>query len=83
MSVDLSIPSIKNSTFVTATLSVAVALIVTLFETVAPFNGEVIVTTGGVVSVGGLFIVTVIVGEVVEFVAASYAFIKIVCNPFT
>src|SRR3954447_6263415 len=50
VSVDLSAPSTYNSTFVTPTLSEAVALMETVPTTVAPFSGAVIETVGAVTS---------------------------------
>jgi hypothetical protein len=46
----VSVPSMYNSIFTTPTLSLAVAVIVTLFDTVALFAGAVIDAVGGVVS---------------------------------
>src|SRR2546421_33925 len=46
-------PSILNCTPATPTLSEAVALSVTVADTVAPFKGELMFTAGGVVSGGG------------------------------
>ena len=43
-------PSILNCTPATPTLSEAVALSVTVADTVAPFKGELMFTAGGVVS---------------------------------
>ncbi len=52
MSVQRRLLLMENSTFVTPTLSVAVAVIVTevLLATVLPFAGEVIATPGCIVS---------------------------------
>src|ERR1051325_6564857 len=51
-SVDWSAPSSQNSTFDTPTLSLALALTLTVAETVAPFAGAVMETVGAVVSPG-------------------------------
>jgi hypothetical protein len=61
---------------------VAVAVTATVPETVAPAAGEVIDTVGGVVSFVVLLTVTVRLGLVVEFPAASVATALIVWLPF-
>src|SRR5436309_3287960 len=71
-------PSSRNWTPATPTLSAAVAVIVVVPETVAPFAGAVTLTVGGVVS---LKTVTVIAAEVVAFPAASRARAVSVCEP--
>ena len=68
----------RKSTLVTPVLSVAVAVITVVFDTVLLFVGEVRVTVGLVVSgVGGgvLFTVTVIGSDVVVFPAWSVALV--------
>src|SRR5262245_38688490 len=76
-------PSPKNWTPTTPTLSAALAETVTVPDTVAPFAGEVIFTVGGVVSGGGaLLTVTVTAADVVRFPAASRAIARRVCVPF-
>src|SRR5262249_23963612 len=66
-----SIPSPKNCTPTTPTLSDAFADTITVPDTVAPFAGAVMLTEGGVVSGGGpLFTATVIAAEVVRLPAA-------------
>src|SRR5256885_790520 len=78
-------PSILNCTPATPTLSEAVALSVTVADTVAPFKGELMFTAGGVVSGGGgggaFATVTVTGAEVVRLPAASRATALIVCEP--
>jgi hypothetical protein len=68
-------PSSWNCTFATPTLSVALALTVTVPETVAPFVGPVMETVGGVVSGVGLELLTVTATPVLvaAFPAASFA----------
>ncbi len=70
VSVHFSTPSTKNSTRLTPTLSLAVAVIVYVPETVAPSAGAVSVTAGGVVS--ELFTVTLF-GSLARLPAASTA----------
>ena len=53
LSVASSAPSTRNSTRETPTLSDALALIVVVPLTVEPFDGVLIDTVGGVVSLGG------------------------------
>ena len=53
MSLPTTLPLTRNSTWVTATLSLASALIVTEPLTVAASAGAVRLTDGGVVSTGG------------------------------
>src|SRR5689334_8527252 len=50
VSVDCSTPSRRNSTLVTPTLSLALAVTLTVADTVAPFAGAVIEAVGAVVS---------------------------------
>ena len=45
-------PSTKNCTRATPTLSAAVAVTIVVPETVAPLDGDVMATVGGVVSAG-------------------------------
>jgi len=56
VSVHFNEPLTRNSTFVTPTLSVAFALMVTVLflETIVPFRGEIIVTVGAMVSGRGV-----------------------------
>lgn len=70
-----AIPSRRNCTLATATLSVALADTVTLDPlTVEPLAGAVILTVGGVVSAGGtLSTVTFTTVDVVVLPAASRA----------
>ena len=72
-------PSNKNCTPTTPTLSVALALTVTVALTVAPFAGAVIATVGGVVSVFDT--VTTTAADVAVFPAASRARAVNVCEP--
>src|SRR6266853_1200398 len=75
-------PSILNCTPATPTLSEALAVTVTVADTVSPFPGEVMLTAGGVVSGGGaLDTVTVTGAEVVRLPAASRATAVMVCEP--
>jgi len=61
----MTAPSTRNVTEATPTLSAALAVIVTVFCTVAPFAGAVIATVGGVVSfTGGAVTVTVRAADV-------------------
>src|SRR5882672_3402718 len=77
-----AVPSEKNCTPTTPTLSEALALTAIVPETVAPLAGAVMLTAGGVVSGGGaLFTVTVTAAEVVRFPAASRATAVRVCWP--
>jgi hypothetical protein len=77
-----AVPSRKNCTPATPTLSEAEALTVVVPETVAPEAGEVMLTVGGVVSGGGAFdTVTVTAAEVVELPAASRALAVRECEP--
>src|SRR5882724_10941315 len=77
-----AIPSPKNCTPTTPTLSAALAASVTVPLTVAPFAGAVMPTVGGVVSGGGpLFTVTVTALEVVALPAASRATAVMLCEP--
>src|SRR5918996_4267436 len=73
LSVPSGCPSTKNSTAVTPTLSVALALTMTVPDTSAPLAGSVIATLGGVVSDAVLDTVTVTGAEVVRLPAASRA----------
>jgi hypothetical protein len=66
-------PSSWNCTLATLTLSVAFADTATVPETLAPFVGAVIATTGGVVSLVVLFTVTVTLVLVALFPAPSVA----------
>src|SRR5262252_901948 len=76
-----AIPSPKNCTPTTPTLSEAFADTVTVPETVAPFAGAVMFTAGGVVSGGGpLLTVTVTAAEVFWLPAASRAVAVRVCE---
>src|SRR2546426_1044200 len=70
-------PSRRNWTPTTPTLSDALALIVVVPETVAPFAGAVRLTVGGVVSLSP---VTVIVAAVAVLPAASRATAVSVCD---
>src|SRR6266853_4567729 len=75
-------PSILNCTPATPTLSEALAVTVTVPDTVWPLPGEVMLTAGGVVSGGGaLDTVTVTGAEVVWLPAASRATAVMVCEP--
>src|SRR5258708_4600166 len=75
-------PSMLNCTPATPTLSAALAVTVTVADTVWPLLGEVMLTVGGVVSGGGaLATVTVIGAEVVRVPAASRAIAGRVCGP--
>jgi hypothetical protein len=77
-----AIPSPKNCTPTTPTLSAAFALTVTVPDTVDPFAGEVMLTVGGAVSGGGPFdTVTVRTADVVTLPAASRAVAVSVCEP--
>src|SRR5437762_222289 len=71
-------PSTLNCTPATPTLSEALAVTVTVAETVAPALGEVTETDGGVVS---LKTVTVTAADVVRLPAASRAIAVTVCEP--
>src|SRR5439155_25942304 len=65
-------PSTRNCTPATLTLSEAVALTVTVDDTVAPFAGDVMLTDGGVVSEGDPFdTVTVAAADVFRFPSRS------------
>src|SRR5439155_1751048 len=76
-------PSRRNCTPATPTLSEAVALTVTVDDTVAPFAGDVMLTDGGVVSGGGTFdTVTVTVLDEYRRPSASRATALSVCGPF-
>ena len=66
-------PSTRNCTLATATLSLALADTVTILETVAPVAGAVIETVGGVASVDELLTVTVTLELVVELFDVSVA----------
>ena len=79
MSESTRVPSARNSTLVTPTLSEARAASATEPVTVAPVAGAVRLTVGAVVS-GAVGLVTLTV-ETVEFPAASYAVAVIVCDP--
>jgi len=71
-----------NWTPATPTLSEALALTVTVAETVAPEAGEVMLTVGGVVSAGGPFdTVTDTADEVRRLPAASRATAVRECDP--
>src|SRR5258708_40311653 len=71
-----------NCTPATPTLSEALAVTVTVADTVWPLPGEVMLTAGGVVSGGGaLATVTVTGAEVVRLPAASRATAATVCEP--
>src|SRR5258708_5917981 len=75
-------PSSRNCTPATPTLSEALAVTVTVADTVWPLLGEVMLTVGGVVSEGGpLATVTVTGAEVVRLPAASRATAVMVCEP--
>jgi chorismate mutase len=74
------LPSTRNCTLATPTLSEEFAEIVTVPETVALFAGAVIDTVGGVVSVV-LLTVTVTFALVALFPAASLAIARTVCEP--
>src|SRR5258708_438407 len=75
-------PSMLNCTPATPTLSAALAVTVTVADTVWPLLGEVMLTAGGVVSGGGaLATVTVIGAGVVRLPAASRAIAVRVCGP--
>jgi hypothetical protein len=64
-------------------LSDAVALIVTVPDTVAPLPGDVMLTVGAVVSGGGPFDTVTVTGEdSVLFPAASLARAVRLCEPF-
>src|SRR5882672_6841923 len=77
-----AVPSEKNCTPATPTLSEALADTVMVPDTVAPLAGAVRLTAGGVVSGGGaLFTVTVTEAEVVRLPAASRATALKVCAP--
>jgi len=69
-------PSAKNRMLLIPTLSDALALTVTVLETVAPDPGAVIATVGGALST-----VPVTVADVVWFPAASRATAVRVCDP--
>jgi len=76
-------PSILNCTPTTPTLSEALAVTVTVADTVWPLLGEVMLTVGGVVSEGGAFATVTVTGaEVVRLPAASRAMAVMVCEPF-
>src|SRR5205823_1235260 len=76
-------PSSLNCTPTTPTLSLVVAVTVAAVpDTVAPFVGAVIETTGGVVSGTVLETVTVTVADVAVLPAASRATAVNVCVPF-
>ena len=76
------VPSRRNCTLVTPTLSAAVALTATLApDTVAPAAGAVTDTVGGVVSGVALETVTLTAAEVVVFPAASRATAVSECVP--
>jgi hypothetical protein len=62
-------------------LSEAVAVTLTVPDTVAPFEGAVIETVGGVVSVVVLLTVTVTLALVVVFPAPSLAIARKECDP--
>ncbi len=68
-----------NWTLVTPTLSEAVALTVTVPDTMAAEAGEVMATVGGVVSGGGLLTVTVMGAEVALLPEVSVAMAVSVC----
>ena len=75
-------PSTKNCTLVTPTLSEALALRVVTPETVAPLDGAVMATVGGVVSPEVVLLtVTVTLALVAVFPAASLAMARKVCGP--
>ena len=57
MSVVFKTLSTKNSTFATATLSEALAVTAVVPDTVAPLEGDVMKTAGGVVSGGELTVI--------------------------
>jgi len=73
LSVAMTLPSMRKSTEATPTLSEAEAEMVLVPETVAPFDGAVRDTVGGVVSGAALLTVTVTPVDVVVFPAASRA----------
>ena len=73
-------PSSWNCTLATPTLSEAVAVTLTVPDTVAPLAGAVIDTVGAVVSVV-LLTVTVTLALVVELPAPSFAMARKVCEP--
>src|SRR5262245_37076249 len=76
------VPSPKNCTPATPTLSEALALTDTVPFTVAPLAGEVMLTDGAVVSGGGpLDTVTVTGADAVWLPAASRATAVMVCEP--
>src|SRR5258708_38994219 len=75
-------PSSRNCTPATPTLSEALAVTVTVPDTVWPLLGEVMLTVGGVVSEGEpLATVTVTAAEAVRLPAASRATAASVCEP--
>src|SRR5260221_10449981 len=74
------LPSTRNCTPATPTLSDAVALTVVVPDTVAPFAGELMLTLGAVVSVFDT--VTVTADDVFRLPAASRAIAVSVCDPF-
>src|SRR5438309_8162238 len=75
-------PSSRNCTPTTPMLSEALAVMVTVPETLAPDVGDVIDTVGGVVSGGGPFeTVTATGAEVVRLLAASRATAARLCEP--
>ena len=76
------VPSRRNATLATATLSDAFMETVTGPETVAPAAGAVIDTVGGTVS-GVLATVTTTLGAKPKLPAASRAFADSVCEPST
>ena len=83
VAVPTSVVSAKKATFVTPTLSVAVAASVTVPETLLPFGGAVIVADGGVVSGPPVPFATVTAMAVdAVWPAASVARAEIVWLPF-
>jgi hypothetical protein len=82
LSVPSGLPSSKNCTPATATLSVAVACTVSDPEMVAPFAGLVTFTVGGVVSGAAFDVVIFTPTLVVSFPPTSRARADNVCEPF-
>ena len=77
----ISLPSIHNSTRLTATLSVAAAVIWTLVPTLVPLLGDFRFTDGEIVSVVEIPNCTVTTGDRPTLPAASYARASILYEP--
>ena len=82
LSVPITWPSTSTCTDVTPTSSLAVAAIVTVFASTAPFAGDVMATVGAVVSGVSFLTVTLTAADVVVLPAPSVPVAVIECVPF-